>query len=271
MEPRGAIGLSVRDVTIGTVFGAPIPVVDPRQVDIVSHTSWVQLWLPFITAMIGSVVALFGVFWSNRTNRKAIDAADTRAQEDRKEAHDRDFRLWQRDTLLRLADEIVGAAIEADEEYGRWIALGSVHFDQEGFQKCADVIAAQGRKIGANIARLHLIGAHEAGGRAADLRRAINDRGLIGAVLEVPGKTHVTLPRATSDEDKARLKAEIDALSRLRDGMVANINTARAKFGETVEHELARTNLQVLTQPATPAPSPLPTKWAKPSRGRAPR
>jgi hypothetical protein len=40
-----------------------------------------------------------------------------------------------------------------------------------------------GRKIGANIARLRLIGARETAQRCVDLRSAINNRELVGTVM----------------------------------------------------------------------------------------
>jgi hypothetical protein len=166
------------------VLQKPVPLADPLPIELINHTSWLTLWLPFIIAMVGSAVALFGVFWSNRTNRKAFDAADKRAEADRQMAQDRDFRLWQRDTLLRLADDVVAAGIEAHNEYGKMIALAP-SLSREDFKKMGELIDGEGRKIAANIARLGLIGAHETARRAVNLRSAINNQESIGAIFDV--------------------------------------------------------------------------------------
>ncbi len=218
----------------------------PLPVELINHTSWLALWLPFVVAMLGSAVALFGVFWSNRTNRRAIDAADQRAREDRQDARDLEFRKWQRDTLLKLADQVVEAGIEAHDEYAKLASAGTL-LRNEDFNKGADIIDAQGRKIAANIARMRLIGAHETADRAADLRRAINDRELLGTVVEV-----YAAPKnrdAAKEEGRVdRFDAEMTARRHRRDELIAAIAAARAEFGQAVERELARTNAGA-TQP----------------------
>lgn len=231
------------------MFGTPLPLADPLLVELINHTSWLTLWLPFITAMVGSAVALFGVFWSNRTNRKAIDAADARAKIDRQDARDRDFRLWQRDTLLRLADEVVGAAIEAQDEYGKMIALTS-SLSQDDFQKMGEHIDREGRKIAANIARLGLIGAHETARKARNLRGAINSRDLIGAIFDVAEAPRRRVS-AQLHGDAEAFEAQIAAQLQKRDQLLGEINAARAEFGQAVERELALANLQVFSHPGS--------------------
>jgi hypothetical protein len=232
------------------VLGTPVPLAEPLLVELINHAGWVPLWLPFITAMVGSAVALFGIFWSNRTNRKAIEAADRRARDDRKSAQDRDFRLWQRDTLLRLADEVVAAGIEAHNEYAKMIGVGS-SLTSDDFMKSGGIIDAEGRKIAANIARLRLIGAHETANRAVALRSAINDRELLGAVIDVAQAPRKDVSAQLHGNADA-FRAEMAARRQQRDELVEAINAARAAFGEAVERELALTNLQVFNQPSTP-------------------
>ena len=58
--------------------------------------------------MIGAAVALFGVFLSNRTNRKAIDAADERSRNELHESRDHNFRSWQRDTVVQILGQAKG-------------------------------------------------------------------------------------------------------------------------------------------------------------------
>jgi hypothetical protein len=71
----------------------------------------VSLWarlgpsLLFGASLVATGVSYFGIRKSNTTNRGAIAAVDKRAVAERAEMRDRDFRTWQRDTLLRLAEE----------------------------------------------------------------------------------------------------------------------------------------------------------------------
>lgn len=224
-----------------------MPIADPLLVELISRTSWQSLWLPFITAIVGSAVALFGVFWSNRTNRKAIDAADARAKADRQIAHDRDFRLWQRDTLLRLADEVVGAAIEAHNEYTKMMALAHT-LDEDGFNTLGTNIDVAGRKIAANIARLGLIGAHQTAERAKVLRATINDSELIGAIFDVASAPKMVVSAQLHDKEDELNAYTAERLAQ-RDELLERINIARAHFGQTVERELALANLQIFSQP----------------------
>jgi hypothetical protein len=53
---------------------------------------------------------------ADKRGKQDRETADERAKQDREDARERDFRSWQRDTLLRLGDEIVEAAIEAPDE-----------------------------------------------------------------------------------------------------------------------------------------------------------
>ncbi|MDG5768538.1 hypothetical protein [Mycolicibacterium fortuitum] len=65
--------------------------------------AWLGPVLLFVASLVATGATLFGVLKSNKTNRNAIAAADSRANTDRAEARDRDFRQWQRDTLVRLS------------------------------------------------------------------------------------------------------------------------------------------------------------------------
>jgi hypothetical protein len=66
--------------------------------------TWLGPSLLFAASLAATAVSYFGIRKSNQTNRDAIGAADERAIADRAEMRDRDFRTWQRDALLRLAE-----------------------------------------------------------------------------------------------------------------------------------------------------------------------
>jgi hypothetical protein len=83
-------------------------------------------------------------------------------------ARQRDFRLFQRDTLLRLGDEIVEAAIET------WDRFVKIRNSQAPLQeKPFEAIDVCVRKIAADVVRLRLIGAHDTSQRCIELRDAI--------------------------------------------------------------------------------------------------
>ncbi|MBF6300196.1 hypothetical protein IU459_22000 [Nocardia amamiensis] len=53
-------------------------------------------WLPLISSLVIASVTLFGIRINNRTNKAAIAAAD-----------EREYRKWQRETVLRQCAEAV--------------------------------------------------------------------------------------------------------------------------------------------------------------------
>lgn len=231
----------------GATIGA---VQQPFLVELINHTGWIQLWLPLITAMIIASVALVGVVVSNRTNRRAIEAADERSRTELRESRDRDFRSWQRDTLLRLGDEVVEAAIDAYDEYSKAIALGP-RWGQEDFQASMEIIDARSRKIGANVARLRLIGAHQTADRCVALRSAINHKELVGSIIEAARAMQNRVGAALHGQTE-QFDANMDETVLRRDGRLAGVEAARAAFGLAVEQELARTNAP-LTRTAPPS------------------
>jgi hypothetical protein len=90
-------------------------------VEITNHTDWWQPYVPPMVGLLGSLMvaaaAFLGVSLSNRTNLRAIEAADRRSTSELEASRERDFRVWQRDNQLRLSTEVVEAAIEAQGEY----------------------------------------------------------------------------------------------------------------------------------------------------------
>ncbi|GAA4383840.1 hypothetical protein [Tsukamurella soli] len=132
----------------------------PVQVDITTHAgSFASPWLPSLSSLAVSLVALFGVFLT-------IRAADCRAKADRRANREQDFLTWKRDTLLRLAAEVSGSAVRAGD------ALKRVH-------KAAtdDSAAVEYRKveqlsedIGAANSRLGVIGERDLAKRCIAIR-----------------------------------------------------------------------------------------------------
>lgn len=82
----------------------------PFLVEIVNQTDWWQPYVPPLVGLVGSilvaVVALYSVRKSNRTNERAIDAADNRERE-----------KWHRDNLLRICSEAVRVSREISHHY----------------------------------------------------------------------------------------------------------------------------------------------------------
>ncbi|MGY2036605.1 hypothetical protein ACW9HF_15090 [Nocardia gipuzkoensis] len=63
-------------------------------------------WLPLISSLVIASVTFFGIRINNRTNLAAIAAAD-----------EREYRKWQRETVLRQCGEAIETALQADHDY----------------------------------------------------------------------------------------------------------------------------------------------------------
>ncbi|WP_428338798.1 hypothetical protein [Mycobacterium sp.] len=72
---------------------------DLVRVEILNHSGWWQLWLPFVGSLIVAMVAFIGVLLSNRTNGRAITASD-----------ERELVRWRREKLLELADTLLNTS-----------------------------------------------------------------------------------------------------------------------------------------------------------------
>ncbi|MFC9871721.1 hypothetical protein [Nocardia salmonicida] len=70
-------------------------------------------WLPLISSLVIATVTLTGIRINNRTNRAAIAATDVR-----------EFRKWQRETILRQCVEAIETAhVAHDEFHNIWTRL----------------------------------------------------------------------------------------------------------------------------------------------------
>jgi hypothetical protein len=213
----------------------------PIPVEITNQTDWWQPYVPPFVGLVGALIvasaAFYGVVRSNRTNLEAIAAADRRSDTDREEQRARDFRLWQRDTLLRVGDEVVEAAAEAHEKYFEILTNG-----YEPSEKPLAEVDKSVRSINAKIARLQLMGAHEAATSCAELHRAINTTPGLGAKIvqtyEHEGEVIIAGLHGASDEHEARRRE----LNHEINDLMLGIYSAREAFVETVERELARSN-----------------------------
>lgn len=204
----------------------------PWPIEIVSEES-VWTWLGPVLAFLGSVLLFAGsliVMW--RTNQ----TADRRAAQDRENERERDFRLFQRDKLLRLGDEIVEAAIEVGHQFN------DMHNSRdplpEGVFREVDV---WGRKIAANVVRLHLIGARETSQRCIELRDAINNPELRKTILELDHVERDTIRAQLHGQEPERVARQQELFTKFVE-FIARFENARQAFSDSVEHEIARTN-----------------------------
>ena len=204
----------------------------PWPVEIVNDPSaWT--WLGPVLTFFGSVLLFVGsLIVLRRTNR----AADRRAAKDRQNQRDRDFRLFQRDTLLGLGDEIVEGAIETWDQFVK-IRISRDPLPEDAFA----VIDAWVRKIAANVVRLRLIGAHETSQRCIELRDAINDQELRATIMELDKVERTTVHAQLHGKEAERLARQQELRTKFEE-LMERINDARKAFSDSVEHELARTN-----------------------------
>jgi hypothetical protein len=186
----------------------------------------VWAWLAPVLAFTGTLI-LFGgsliVLW--RTNQ----AADRRTTDALQNERDRDFRLWQRDTLLRLGDETVQAATAAYEECAK-LRNASEPLTGESFEP----MRGYGREIFANMARLRLIGAHTTAARCKGLEIAVKSGDLHNALVDLDRvKRMVVKDEETASRESMAMNTYV--------ALAEEINTRCIDVAETVESELART------------------------------
>ncbi|ORV09831.1 hypothetical protein AWB95_16490 [Mycobacterium celatum] len=179
-----------------------------------------------VLLFVGSLIVL------QRTN----DAADRRTAEDRQNERQRDYRLFQRDTLLRIGDEVVEAAIETWDQFVT-IRNSPAPLRDEPFKE----IAVWGRKIAGNVVRLSLIGAHETSQRCIELRDAVNNPELQQTILDLDVVERTTIGAQLHGKEAERLARQQELRSKFEE-LMEGLNDARKAFSDSVERELARTN-----------------------------
>jgi hypothetical protein len=204
----------------------------PWPVEIVNQASFWE-WLGPVLTFLGSVLLFAGsiyVMW--RTNQ----AGDIRAAAERENQRERDFRLFQRDALLRIGDEVVQGAIETWEQFGA-IRADSTPLRDGAFAPI-DVWA---QKIAADVIRLDLIGVNEPTQRCIALRDAITNQELRKTIADLDNLERLGIGAQLRGET-AKHEAQVQELRTKYESLMGEIQTARSAFGESVKQELARTN-----------------------------
>lgn len=224
----------------------PVPV----DVDISTGTASIWTWLGpallFAASLIASGVAYVGVRRSNATNQAAITAADNRASADRVEAQARDFRAWQRDTLLRLGAEAMQAAYAIQDEY-RAITYKAT---PESVTPHLAAIEAESKRLSASFATLRLIGAHEAAEKCRRVRKALGSRSVQSASLDA----HRAYRRSQEATDANELTYEVET-NILRQVLAERLDTTMqvlGEFADTIEAELKTLTSLPDANPDTP-------------------
>lgn len=210
----------------------PVPV----DVDISTGTASVWAWLGpvllFAASLAASGIAYLGIRKSNATNQAAITAADNRASKDRTEARARDFRAWQRDTLLRVGAEAMQAAYAIQDEY-RAIAHEA---KPDSVLPRLDTIELEGKRIWETFTVLRLIGAHDAAEKSRSVREALGSRSVQSASLDA----HRSYRRSQESTDPNDLTYEVET-NILRQVLAERLDTtmeALGRFADTIEAEL---------------------------------
>jgi hypothetical protein len=204
----------------------------PWAIRIVSEGS-VWAWLGPVLTFVGSVLLFAGsLLVMSRTNK----AADRRAEQERQSQRERDYRLFQRDKLLSIGDDIVEAAIETWDQF-RKLRNSPDPLSGAPFQD----IDAWNRKIAANVVRLGLIGAHDVSERCIVLRDTIANRELRETMLELDVIERQTIGAQLHNKEAERL-ARVEELRGKFSELMGRLNDARRAFSDSVERELARTS-----------------------------
>lgn len=204
----------------------------PLVVEIVNQANWWLPWLPVLGSAIVAAAAVSGVAISNRTNRDAIRAADQRAEQDRRDARTKDFKSWQRDTLLEISSSVVETALSVADEYSR--IAHSVKVDAREPVTFGEA-ARMGNKVGAAIGKLLIMGEHELAGACRVLRTAMNDEELVRSAIAL-NRYHASVSEGSEPNEahQRELRARLE-------GGLATLNQARGDFGELAESALKHT------------------------------
>lgn len=204
----------------------------PWPVEIVTEES-IWTWLGPVLAFVGTILLFAG---SLIVMRLTNNAADRRAADDRQNQRERDFRLFQRDKLLNLGDQVIEAAIET------WDQLVKIRNSPDPLSDGAfREVDTWGRKVAANVVRLQLIGAHETSERCITLRDAINSRELRKTIIELDTVERTTIPAQLYGTEANRIARQQELRTKFAE-LMGQLNDARKAFSDSVERELARTS-----------------------------
>lgn len=164
----------------------------PLPVEITNHTDWWTQWLPAGVAWLVAFIALGGVIWTTI-------ASDKRSKQDREDAHQREFRAWQRETILRLATDAMEAFVTANV-----LLLRLAYLDTPITRKEFEPITQASLRITEVALTLQLLGVDEAADLCVALSGAISNADVLDATLAVNTAQHVANPIIGSDEAMAR-------------------------------------------------------------------
>jgi hypothetical protein len=204
----------------------------PWPVEIVNEAS-ASSWLGPVLTFLGSVLLFAGsLIVLHRTNQ----AADRRAADERQNERERDFRLFQRDVLLRLGDEVVEAAIETWDQFVE-VRHSPDPLTDEPFAE----IDVWNRKIAGNVVRLSLISADQTSKCCIALRDAIDDPELRKAILELDVVDRDTVRAQLHGKEAERLARQQELRTEFA-RLMKSLDDARNAFSESVQRELPRTN-----------------------------
>jgi hypothetical protein len=118
----------------------------------------VTAWLPLISSLLVASVTLVGIRVNNRTNQKAILAADTR-----------EHHKWLRETALRQCGEAIQTALLAADEFLEW----SIERSGKDLGQLRVATQEFSRKLGANISVLHMLDARKSAGHCNEMREML--------------------------------------------------------------------------------------------------
>lgn len=200
----------------------------------------IWVWLAPILAFCGTLL-LFGgsmiTLW--RTNK----AADRRAKEARDMERERDGLLWRRDTLLRISEEIVDAAMGANEIYYSILTEG---YNEEA--KPMETVDHHVRRIHTYLLRLRLIDAEGPAESCSALHTALNRSGLGKLITDAIEHERESMEAQLYGQAEEHEAKRAEYLEKIK-VHVKEIDRARVAFLDSVKDELGQVAL-VKSQPA---------------------
>lgn len=200
-----------------------VPLTAPPPVEITNHTEWWVQWLPVAGSALLAIGALVGVVLSNRMtlkiSRQEREGARQLSRLDREAARQRDYLQWRRETLSRLGTEVVEAAVEAIDEYGKFVNISTTMIaDSPHIDRAC-------RRIAANGEALRLLSAPVCATGCVELRDSIMDDELNKAANEYRGRK-AGLTDEVTREAKARFDEGLRLIQVALQGVVGAVESA---------------------------------------------
>ncbi|OBK45243.1 hypothetical protein [Mycobacterium kubicae] len=204
----------------------------PLQVEILTHTSWLALWLPFIGTVLLFAASMITLWRTNRANAEQSKAEVEAMRE-------RDSQNWRRDQLLRIGMEVIETSYSARAELGR-IAL---HLRRPVTRADFRPILEASHRIAGCADGLQLLGENWASIRCRALADTLSHQDVWSAVGDVSRSLvddaeHPEAQGLDPRYDAMWVSNETENLKSELETHLSHISNARTQFNQALDEAL---------------------------------